>query len=139
MNWRRYFLALAATSILTLIVDVLLNAIVFRAVYKRAAAFLLPPNELNVRVPIGWTALLVIVAAFGFLLVRGRWLGLSRGLRFGLVLAVAGVAGVAGIGSIVAWPAELLFAIGVQQFVNGILLGAVFGVVYRETAAGSPR
>jgi hypothetical protein len=139
MNWRRYFLALAATSILTLIVDVLLNAIVFRAVYKRAAAFLLPPNELNVRVPIGWTALLVIVAAFGFLLVRGRWLGLSRGLRFGLVLAVAGVAGVAGIGSIVAWPAELLFAIGVQQFVNGILLGAVFGVVYREPAAGSPR
>jgi hypothetical protein len=133
MNWRRYFLALAATSILTLIVDVLLNAIVFRAVYKRAAAFLLPPNELNVRVPIGWTALLVIVAAFGFLLV------LSRGLRFGLVLAVAGVAGVAGIGSIVAWPAELLFAIGVQQFVNGILLGAVFGVVYREPAAGSPR
>lgn len=130
MNWRRYFLALAVTSFFTLVVDVVLNAIVFRNVYLRSASYLLPMGELNARVPLGWLALLVMVASFGFLLVHGRWTGLRRGLQFGLVLALAGVAGVAGIASVVAWPAELLAVIAVQQFVNGLLLGGMFGRVY---------
>jgi hypothetical protein len=131
LNWRRYFLALAAAALLTLVADVVLNAVVFRDVYARAASFLLPANELNVRVWLGWAALMSIVAAFGFLLVRGGWLGVRGGLQSGLLLAVAGVAGVAGIASIVAWPGELLVAIAVQQFTNGLLLGLVFGLVYR--------
>jgi hypothetical protein len=131
LNWRRYFLALAAAALLTLVADVVLNAVVFRDVYARAASFLLPANELNVRVWLGWAALMSIVAAFGFLLVRGGWLGFRGGLQSGLLLAVAGVAGVAGIASIVAWPGELLVAIAVQQFTNGLLLGLVFGLVYR--------
>ena len=135
MNWRRYFLALGATGLLTLVADVALNAIVFRDVYRRSASFLLPPQELNSRVWLGWAALMLIVGAFGFLLVQGGWLGFRRGLHFGLVLAVAGVAGVAGIASVVAWPGELLVAVAVQQFINGLLLGVVFGVVYRPAHA----
>lgn len=131
MNWRRYFLALAATGLLTLVADVLFNAVIFRDVYMRSASFLLPAHELNARVWLGWAALMSIVAAFGFLLVRGRWLGFRGGLQSGLILAFAGVAGVAGIASIVAWPAELLAIIAVQQFTNGLILGVVFGVVYR--------
>jgi hypothetical protein len=135
LNWRRYFLALAATGIFTLVLDVLLNAVIFRGVFARSASFLLPAHELNARVPVGWAALLVIVAAFGFLLVRGGWLGLRRGFQFGTVLGVASVAGVAGITSVVAWPGELLLVVGVQQFLNGLLLGVVFGVVYRPASA----
>ena len=131
MNWRRYFLALAATGLLTLVADVVLNAVVFRDVYRRSASFLLPAHELNVRVGLGWAALLIIVAAFGVLLIRGGWLGFRGGLQSGLILAVAGVAGVAGIASIVAWPGELLVAVAVQQFINGLILGVVFGVMYR--------
>ena len=131
MNWRRYFLALGATGVVTLVADVVLNAIVFRDVYRRSASFLLPAQELNSRVWLGWASLILIVAAFGFLLVRGGWLGFRRALHFGLVLAVAGVAGVVGIASVVAWPSELLVAVAVQQFINGLLLGVVFGVVYR--------
>jgi hypothetical protein len=133
LNWRRYFLALAAAGLLTLVADVVLNVVIFRDVYTRSASFLLPANELNVRVWLGWAALMSIVAAFGFLLVRGGWLGVRGGLQSGLILAVAGVAGVAGIASIVAWPGELLAAIAVQQFTNGLILGLVFGVVYRPT------
>jgi hypothetical protein len=135
LNWRRYFLALGVTAVLTLVADVVLNAVVFREVYRRSASFLLPVHELNARVWLGWAALIVIVAAFGFLLIRGDWLGVRGGLQFGVILAVAGVAGVAGIASIVAWPAELLVAVGVQQFVNGLLLGVVFGVLYRPAHA----
>jgi hypothetical protein len=133
MNWRRFFLALAVTSVLTLAADVVLNAIVFRDVYTRAAPWLLPVHELNRRVPLGWAALLVIVGAFGYMLVRGGWSGLRGGLHFGLVLALASVAGVAGFASLFAWPADLLGAIAVQQVVNGLLLGAAFGVLHRPT------
>ncbi len=131
MNWRRYFLALAVACLLTLVADLVLNAVISREVYTRSASFLLPAHELNVRVWLGWGAIMSIVAAFGFLLVRGGWAGFRCGLQSGLVLAVAGVAGVAGIASIVAWPGELLAAIAAQQFTNGLILGVVFGVVYR--------
>jgi hypothetical protein len=131
VNWRRYFRALAATCLLTLVADVVLNAVIFRDVYARSAAFLLPAQELNSRVWLGWAALLVMVAAFGAVLVRGGWFGLRAGLQFGLILAVTGVAGVAGIASIVAWPSELLVVFAVQQFINGLILGVTFGVMYQ--------
>ena len=122
---------LGVAALLTLVADVVLNAVIFRDVYTRSASLLLPKDELNARVWVGWAALLVIVAAFGFLAVRGGWLGLRRGLQFGLVLAVASMAGVAGLASLVAWPIDLLIVVGVQQVVNGLLLGVVFGVLYR--------
>jgi hypothetical protein len=135
VNWHRYFLALGTTAVLTLVADVLLNAVVFRDVYTRSSSFLLPVDELNSRIWLGWAALIAITGAFGFLLVRGGWLGVRGGLQSGLVLAVAGIAGVAGIASIVAWPDELLVAVAVQQFVNGLLLGIVFALVYRPPHA----
>jgi hypothetical protein len=51
MNWRRYLLALAVASVATLVTDVLLNAVVFREGHTRAAPFLLPPDQLNARIP----------------------------------------------------------------------------------------
>jgi hypothetical protein len=137
IRWRRFLLAWAATSAVTLVADVVLNAVVFRDVYGRAASFLLAAAELNARVALGWLALLAIVAAMGLLFAQGGWRGARGGLRFGALLAIAGVAGVAGIASIVPWPAELLVAIGVQQAVNALLLGLVFGWLYpgRSVAA----
>lgn len=135
MNIARFGLVLVATSLVTLVADVVLNAVIFRDVYTRSTAFLLPVGELNARVFLGWAALLVNVAAFGLLFVLSGWRGIRRGLLFGTLLALAGVAGVAGIASIVPWPAELLAAIAVQQFVNGVLLGAIFGWLYRQTGA----
>lgn len=134
MNWRRYFLALAVTSVATLVADVLLNAVVFREVYTRAASFLLPPDQLNARIPLGWAALLVIIATFGLLFGLARWQGIRDGLRFGALLAVAGIAGVAGLASVFAWPVSLLVAVSAQQVANALLLGVVFGLLYRPRA-----
>jgi hypothetical protein len=130
MNWKRYFLAVGVTALLTLVADVLLNAVVFRQVYREAASLLRPAKELNALVPLGWTSLLLITGGFGILFARSTWRGLGAGLRFGALLAAIGVAGVAGIVSVVAWPFALLLVIGVQQVVNAMLLGAVFGLLY---------
>ena len=134
MNWRRYILALTVTSVATLVTDVLLNAVVFREVYIQAASFLLPPDQLNARIPLGWAALLVIIATFGLLFAIERWQGIRDGLRFGALLGVAGIAGVAGLASVFAWPVPLLVAVSVQQVANGLLLGVVFGLLYRPNA-----
>ncbi len=135
MNWRRYLLALGLTTLLTLVADIVLNAIIFRGAYSNAAQWLLPADELNRRVPLGWAGLVVAIAAFGLLLVRGGFLGLRSGLQFGLVLAVASLAGVAGFASMFPWASQLALAIIVQQAANGLLLGAVFGIVYKPLPA----
>jgi len=134
MNWRRYILALTVTSVATLVTDVLLNAVVFREVYVQAASFLLPPDQLNARIALGWAALLVIIATFGLLFAIARWQGIRDGLRFGALLAIAGIAGVADLASVFAWPVPLLVAVSVQQVANGLLLGVVFGLLYRPNA-----
>lgn len=137
MNWRRFFLALAVTTVITLVADVLLNAVIFREIYRRSAALLLPVEQLNERVLVGWLALIVIVAMFGAILVLGGWRGIGGGLRFASLLAIASAAGIAGLASILPWPWELLAAVGVQQVVNDYVLGLTFGALYRPRVAGS--
>ena len=73
MNWGRYFLSLSVAALLTLIADVVLNAVIFRDVYARSASLFLPINELNARVWRAW-------AAFG----------IRQGLQFGLLGVVFG-------------------------------------------------
>lgn len=131
MNWRRFALAFAVTAFVTLVVDVLLNAVLFRAVYAEAEAFLLPARDLNARVLLGWASMLLITAAFGYLIARGGWRGARGGLAFGAVLAIASLAGVAGLASIVPWPASLLAVMAVQQAINSLLLGLLFALLYR--------
>jgi hypothetical protein len=144
LNFRSYMVTLAVATSVTLILDVLLNAVVFRAVYRAAAPYLRPADELNRLVPLGWGALAVIVGTFGWICIRGGWAGWKRGLEFGALLAVAGVAGVAGIGSVFRWPAALLGAVAVQQCANGIVLGLIFGTLYKPVptrvrdASGAP-
>lgn len=131
MNGKRYLLAVVATAFITLVVDVLLNAVLFRDVYAAAAPYLLPTHDLNERLPLGWGALVVIVAAFGFIFARGPWRGVRGGLEFSAVFAVASAAGIAGFASLLPWPADLLVCVGIQQVANALVLGLVFGKVYR--------
>jgi hypothetical protein len=132
MKLRRYLFAVAVTAVITLVVDVLLNAIIFRNVFESAARFLRPHDELNALVPLGWVSLVVIVAAFGLVFVRGSWEGLRGGLEFGGLFAVASVAGLGGLVSFVPWPLMLVTVISVQQMVNALVLGLVFGWFYRS-------
>lgn len=127
MTTRRFALAVGVAFLLTTIVDILLNAVLFRQVYVEAASHLLPPDQLNARVPLGWGAMLVILLGNAILFRAGRWPWPAGAFRFGLLIALMGVAGVAGMASLVPWPAPLLGAMAVQQAVNGILLGLVLG------------
>lgn len=131
LNLRSYMMTLAVATAVTLSLDVLLNAVVFRTVYVAAAPYLRPADELNRLVPLGWGALVIIVGSFGWICIRGGWAGWKAGLEFGALLAIASVAGVAGIGSVFRWPAALLGAVAVQQCVNGVVLGLIFGTMYK--------
>jgi hypothetical protein len=127
----RFAKAMSWTVVLTLALDVLLNAVMFRTVYRTAAPFLRPSHELNALVPLGWLALVAMTAANGWLFVRSGWRGRRRGIEFGCVLAFTGIAGLAGLASVFSWPISFVAVVAIQQVANGLLLGMVFGSVYR--------
>lgn len=132
LPWKRHVLAVAAAFVLTVAVDILLNAIVFRHVFADAAEHLLPASELNRRVPLGWSSMLAIMIAYAIL--YSRLADRLSGLKFGVIIGTMGVAGVAGIASLAPWPADLLAVMALQQGVNGILLGLVLGFFSRRSS-----
>jgi hypothetical protein len=52
------------------------------------------------------------------------------------MLGVASLGGVAGLASVFPWPPALFWAIGVQQLLNAVVLGVIFGLVYRPKVSG---
>lgn len=131
ISWKRQVLALTTAFVLTLLVDIILNAIVFRRVFVNAAQHLLPASELNRRVPLGWLAMLAIM--LGYVLLYSRLADRLSGLKFGFIIAALGAAGVVGIASLVPWPVDLLSVMALQQAVNGILLGLVLAFFWRRS------
>lgn len=130
MNVRRFALAIVVAFLVSTLFDVVLNAVVLRGPFERAAHYWRAPEELNRLVPLGWLALFLMMSSFGFLFVRARWRGVRRGLEFGAWLALAALFGVAGMATLVPWPLELLSGMAAQQAANGIILGLSLGWLY---------
>ena len=129
---KRFALAVAVAFFITLVVDLVLNAIVFRQVYVEASGLLLPPSELNLRVPLGWGAMLIIMVGYALIYRAGGWPWPSGALRFGAIIAVMGVAGVLGIASVFPWPPALVAVMAIQQGINAFILALVLGWVGRN-------
>lgn len=134
MHWKRYFAALTVALVATFAVDILLNAVLLRDLYKSHQALWLPAEQLNARVPLGLASVALIQAFLGVLFVRIGWRGIRRGLEFAVWLSLAAVAGVAGLASLVPWPTALLVSMAVQQTADNVLLGVVFGWLYRDAS-----
>ncbi len=135
MNWNRYATALVVSFFAALIFDVLLNGVLLRGAFAAAATYWRPADELFRLIPVGWLSMLVTMACFGLLYVRGGWHGLKGGLEFGAWLSLAGAAGVLGMMSLVPWPLELVGGMTLQQAGNAFLLGACFGWLYKRREA----
>ena len=126
----RFLLALLASTLITTIVDIVINAVVLRDAFIQAAAHWRPAEELNRLVPLGVLSLVLMQAAFGALYCRVGWRGVRRGVEFGSWIAIAAVVGVAGMATLVPWPSEVLIGMATQQAANAIVLGLVFGAIY---------
>lgn len=135
MNWKRFVTALLVVSVVVTAFDVLYNAKLFAGVFERSAGFLLPADQLNARVALGWLAMFGMYGFLGLIFVRGARHGAGRGLEFGLWLGLASAAGTLGLVSIVPWPRELVLTMALQQFANSLLVGLLFGLIYRPKAA----
>ncbi len=135
MNWKRFLVSVLVVSLVVTAFDVLYNARLFAGVFERSAEFLLPADQLNARVALGWLAMIGMYGFLGLIFARGSHHGAARGLEFGLWLGLAAAAGTLGLVSIVPWPRELVLTMALQQFGSSLLAGLLFGLIYRPKAA----
>lgn len=94
--------------------DLLLNGALFARIYRDGGPFLLAPIEAFRRIPLGYTAFLILAIGIVEIASRLRLAGLSDGLRLGLALggALAAIWTVS-LFSIAAIPAEVAVAFAV--------------------------
>ncbi len=135
MNWQRFGIALGVAFLLVLVLDIILSTVILQDLYADAASSWPATPEANPLVSVGWLAVIFTLAAFGMLYTRTGWVGWRRGLEYGVWIGLAGFAGVLGLMVMVPWPVRLALLLGIQQLVNGLVLGLVFGVVYRPPEA----
>ena len=112
----------------TLGVDLFLNAGVFAGVFFEPSPFLLPPDQLFLRIPLGYLSFLLIAALLVWLMRRLSISGWRAGGRFGLAVgAIIHGAGVLGIASVSTASSSLLVAWFVGQTLQTGIVGGIVG------------
>lgn len=125
---RRLFLLGFLGWIATLGVDLFLNAGVFAWVFFEPSPFLLPPEELFLRIPLGYLSFLLITGLVVWLMSGRMITGWRAGARFGVFLgAVIHGAGVLGMASVSTASISLLAAWFFGQTLQTGVVGAVVG------------
>jgi hypothetical protein len=112
----------------TLGVDLFLNAGLFAGVFFEPSPFLLAPEELFLRIPLGYLSFLVLAGVVTWLMARLSVTGWRAGARFGAVFGglVHGGATLA-LASIATASVSLLAVWFVVQTVLTVVVGAVVG------------
>lgn len=134
MNWKRFVGATVATWITILVLDALINGIFLAGDFEATSRYWLPFDELFRRIPLGWLSMLLSVTLFGYAFIRfGDGQGARNGLRFGLWLGAAmALPGPLGLYALVPWPMKMILAWTAQWFVNVLVIGGMFGWIYRS-------
>jgi hypothetical protein len=135
---RRELVVLGALGWLaSLGVDLFLNAAVFAGVFFEPSPFLLSPEELFVRIPLGYLSFLLMTGFLVWLMAGRSVVGLPAGARFGFVVgAVVHGAGALALASVSTARPSFLVTWFVAQTVQTVVVGAVVG---RGLAGASTR
>lgn len=112
----------------TLGIDLFLNAGVFASVFFESSPFLLSPDELFLRIPVGYLSFLLFTALVVWLMSNLSISGWRAGGRFGLAIgAIIHGTGVLGIASVSTASVSLLVAWFVGQTLQTVVVGGVVG------------
>jgi hypothetical protein len=91
-----------------------------------------PPVEMQNLVIYGWLIMFLCVTCVGILFTRFEKPGIYNGLKFGFWLGLSFFVLIFGFTTIVPWPTYLLLAWAGQWFANIIILGFLFGWLYKS-------
>lgn len=136
---RKFILRILASWILMVALDLLLNAGIFAKLWLEPNSFLLSPQDLFRRLPLGYIAFLVQAAAYVWLAARIGVRNWKQGALFGLILGVVlNIASVLGLrsGTTASW--TMLFAawlIGGTVLTAGACFVAGFAAEHGEKRA----
>lgn len=132
INYKKYAKSLILSFITILIVDILLHAVILRGVWVKTKNYWLPSDEMNRLVPWAWFSLLVTLFFYGLIFTRLKNKSLKEGLILGLFLGLASFSGALGLLTIVPWPKAIVIGMAIQQLINNIFLGLIFGRFYKD-------
>jgi hypothetical protein len=110
---------------LSLAFDVFLHAGLLARLYARPSPVLLPADRAFARIPLGWTAFLVLTAALWWLLRRADVRGAAAGGRLGLS------------GGLLLWGAWSLGLYSISRFDGDLLIGWWLGQAAELGIAGA--
>lgn len=133
LHWKRFVAATIVSFFAIIILDFLVNGVFLQGDFESTQQYWLPSEELFRRIPLGWLSMLMTIVLYGLVYLRfGGGSGPRQGLRFGLWLgAAAAIPGPLGLYALVPWPMKMILAWTMTWFVNLVLIGLVFGRLYR--------
>ena len=131
INIKKFLLALVLSFIGVIIIDILLHAVLLRDVWSQSGDYWLPAEEMNKLVPFGWLSLFIMLVFYGLIYTQLRHRTTRKGLTFGVLLGLASVCGVLGLTTVVPWPLTIVMGMALQQFVNNVMFGLIFGRLYK--------
>jgi len=132
MNWKRFLLVLLLTGIVIIVFDYFYNFILLQKLFLENSQYWRASEEMQNLVILGWLVMLLCTAIVGLIFVRLGKVGIYKGLEFGILTGLAFFILIYGFTTIVPWPANLLAAWGGQWFANNVIIGLLFGWLYRN-------
>ncbi len=119
---RKYALMVLSSGIFMIALDLFLNAGVFAKVWLEPNSFLLNPQLLFRRIPLGYIAFLLEACVYVWLTMRvgaRTWKrGFAFGLKVGILLNIASVLGLRS-GTTASWPILIVWLVGGTVLTTG--------------------
>jgi len=137
MNWKRFLSVLVLTITVIIMFDYLYNFILLQKAFERNSQYWRSPEEMQGLVLYGWLFMLLCTTVVGLIFARYGKTGINHGLEFGFLMGIAFFVLIFGFTTIVPWPVGLLAAWAGQWFFNSLILGFLFGWLYKGKNATS--
>jgi hypothetical protein len=132
MNWKRFLLVLSLTIVVIILFDYMYNFLLLQKVFMENSQYWRPPGEMQHLAIFGWLLMLFCTTIIGLIFIRSGRTGIFNGLEFGFLIGLSFFSLIYGFTTIVPWPTSLLIAWAGQWFANNIILGFLFGWLYKN-------
>ena len=134
MNWKRFLPLLLLTYVVIILLDFVYNFIFLQKAFIENSQYWRSPKEMQNLVLVGWLIMILCITLVALLFARFGKSGIYNGLEFGLLLGLSSFVLICGFTTIVPWSPYLLIAWAGQWFVNDVIIGFLFGWLYKGKA-----
>ena len=139
MNWKRFLVVLPIVCVVIILFDYIYNFIFLQEAFMKNSQYWRTPEQMKSLIILGWIVMVLCITIISLLFIQSGKTGIYNGLKFGFLTGLLLFLLVYGFTTIVPWPACLLIAWAGQWFANSIILGFLFGWLYKKKGSALKR